>query len=207
MWPFGNKAEKISKKLSSCFTNELVLNVEAIAEIYRTDSDLSERFSVSTVANFQLELIPLLYNFALVVLLNNRSDDIATKSLADLHNYIISSIDTRKFFPDIPVTIHSFLDDRMPRYSAVVNGHWRAAAYWWFGADLPDDLITQCLALFGDYVTYTRIMGRPAIGDEIEPAMLISPLDCEAAFLPAIINRLIRTNVSEYIKTLSNLIT
>lgn len=97
------------------------------------------------------------------------------------------------------LTAADIVNDRMGRYGAILRGDWEPPAYWnMSGTPIPRDAFTQQLALLGDYLHYSAVLGEVPVGDDIESAPLGSVFNAIAPAMPYILFKIVLPRTVEY---------
>lgn len=201
MWPFKRKEDDVWERSAKLLADAVDAVMGKAVSLYADDDALSARVSEAKILDISLESSILLAHI-LDMILFRRRPDIRESTTLSMYRVISSSYDLEDIDGRAQLCMDDVIDDRMDRYGMIARGAWRPAGYWWFGKAPNQDVLTQYLLLFGDYITYYREYGELPLGDDVEPVILVNPLDCEALAVPLIVFQHLAPVVKQYIEEL-----
>ncbi len=176
-----------------------------VVDLYAGDDELAERTSEKKILDLSLECMIFLA-YVLDLTLYRKRPDIRESIIKSMYQVIAGAYDLEKIDNRKGLRIWDIIDDRMSHYAMIARSVWRPAGFWWFGCAPKLDPMTQCLILFGDYITYFREYEKLPVGDDIEPAVLVDPLDCESLAVPFIVFQDLAPKVKRYIAELEKIV-
>ena len=190
--------------------NDLLLKTlnsfcESLASTYRSDNELKERMSDNAYVDYSFEAYLLLLHI-MDVILHNKVSEQREKIISHFYNSINRTYNIKLFDTSASASILSYVQDRMENYALVLLKEKQPASFWWFGDELATDSITQCLALFGDYVTYYRVNETVPFSEDVNYISVIDPTDCEALALPYIVFKILLPLILNYVNTIDDII-
>lgn len=205
MWPFKKKEDEIWEKSVALITDTIDTITGRVIELYTGDKELAKRATEEIVLDIALESAILLVH-VLDLILHSKRPDVREGITRSMYRVISGAYDTGDIDKREYLSIEHIIDDRMEHYSMIVRGEWAPTGYWWFGREMKQEPLIQCYTLFGDYITYFRECGELPIEDDIEPVILVNPLDCEALAVPFIVFQCLAPAVTAYIEKLQKII-
>lgn len=205
MWPFKRKEENVWERSARLLADAVDAVMGKTVSLYTDDDALSERASEAKILDISLESSIFLAHLLDMMLFRKRPD-LRESIMLSMYRVISSAYDLEDIDRRARLHIEDIIDDRMSRYGMVARGVWRPAGYWWFGKAPNQDYLTQCLLLFGDYITYYRECGKLPLGDDIEPVILVNPLDCETLAVPFIVFQHLAPAAKQYIEKLGKIV-
>lgn len=205
MWPFRKKENNVWEQAVKLMADVVDTIMGQTVSLYTDDKVLAERASESKVLDISLES-SIFLTYVLDMILFRKRPDIRENIMLSMYRVISSAYDIEDIDGSGQLCIEDVINDRMSRYGMIARGAWKPSGYWWFGKTPNQDTLTQCLLLFGDYITYYRECEKLPIGDDIEPVILVSPLDCETLAVPFIVFQYLATATKQYINQLEGIV-
>ncbi len=202
---FKEKESVVWEKSSTLIADTIDAVMGKTVELYTGDDALVERVSEAKVLDISLECAFLLMHI-LDLMLYKKRKDIRTSIMLSMYQTISTAYNVREIDEESDLQIQNIIDDRMERYGMITRGVWYPAGFWWFGTEMKKEALIQCYALFGDYITYFREYDAIPIGDDIEPVILVDPLDCESLAVPFIVFQILSKALEKYIEKLQKII-
>lgn len=174
-------------------------------DLYMQDGDLLKYVSKEKLRDISFECALLLTHILDEVLVNRRPD-IRVDTIQSVYRVIPEIYPLNEIARNAPYQSEDIIEDRMQRYGMIVRGEWNPAAFWWLGEELKEDNIIQCLALYGDYITFFRFYNDIPLGDDIEPVILVNPLDRETLAVSFIVFQILAPAVTAFEQKLDRII-
>lgn len=205
MWPFKKKENDVWEQAVKQMADTVDAVMGQTVSLYADDEVLAERASESKVLGVSLESSIFLTHVLDTILFRKRPD-IRESIMLSMYRVISSAYNLEDIDEREQLRIEDVIDDRMSRYSMIARDTWKPAGYWWFGKKPNQDTLTQCLLLFGDYITYYRECGKLPLGDDAETVFLVNPLDCETLATPFIVFQYLAPAVKQYLVQLEKIV-
>lgn len=203
--PKKNREDVLLESLSDLLLKTVDSFSESLVSTYRSDNELIERMSDNVYVDYSFEAHLLLLHI-LDVILHNRASEQRERIISNLYNSINKTYNIIFFDASASASTMSYIQDRMENYGLILLEEIHPASFWWFGDELATDSITQCLAMFGDYVTYYRVNGVVPFSKDVSHISLIDPTDCEALVLPYIVFKILLPLILNYVNSIDDII-